>query len=164
MTTGFVVNGSNLKIDVVLIGSNNLAADTAGRDHFIAGSKSVNHLLVFFLTFLLRTDQKEPENGKNEDHYAERREHAFKSAGLRSSARGCLCICFRNKQFKTPTMRYGFTEGSGKFFDVHCLGLLRISPVSSSPVMVPFASQKNAKGNPGAPRPFFKPCILLSFS
>ena len=98
-----------------LIGSNNLAADTAGRDHFIAGSKSVNHLLVFFLTFLLRTDQKEPENGKNEDHYAERREHAFKSAGLRSSARGCLCICFRNKQFKTPTMRYGFTEGSENF-------------------------------------------------
>ena len=112
---GFVVNSSNLKVDVVLIGSNNLAADTAGRDHFIAGSKSVNHLLVFFLTFLLRTDQKEPENGKNEDHYAERREHAFKSAGLRSSARGCLCICFRNKQFKTPTMRYGFTEGSENF-------------------------------------------------
>ena len=47
--------------------------------------------------------------------YAERREHAFKSAGLRSSAGGCLCICFRDKQFKTPTVRYGFTEGSENF-------------------------------------------------
>ena len=66
----------------------NEADGVAERGDFIAARQAFAHLHVFLLALLLRTDQEEPEHGKDDDERNDLHEEAFHAAHLSGGLAG----------------------------------------------------------------------------